>query len=381
MKWFLLVLGGLVFGQLHSQTVAFRTTDDLLAMMSAKPSVADSILSSKGFANVDVDGLKFVYVFGTEKVLFQSTPRQFTYEMTSSEAYFKLSNEASEKFQLLSDRDSILTNGSYAKAVSFKAPGATITFATTGSKTKNNAKYIISLNIADGSSSAKIETPQETKSGVTGLYESMYTRALTQKNTTEQVISKDGLACKKSRFTMGMGFYRFPQYIKVNGVLQTPEYEEGLIALNLGFEISKSPEMKFKNGFYTNTRLDLNWTSFTDMQAYYITEDASGYVTNMESIYLTKHYMTFGMISEVRWRKESFLMCFAPGLNWNRGNYEDGLDYANSFAGVVQMGEYLQHNFKSKRTNMDSTFLRFGFEQFFSVGSGYIGQFAITLGI
>ena len=381
MKWFLLILSGLVFGQLHSQTVAFRTTNDLLAMISVKPSVADSILSSKGFVNVDVDGLKFVYVVGTEKVLFQSTPRQFTYEMSSSEAYFKLSNEAAEKFQLLSDRDSILINGSYVKAVSFKAPSATMTFATTGSKAKNNSKFIISLNIAELSNSAKVETPQETKSDAMGLYESMYTRALTQKNTTEQVISKDGLACKKSRFTMGMGFYRFPQYNKVNGVLQTPEYEEGLIALNLGFEISKSPEMKFKNGFYTNTRLDLNWTSFTDMQAYYITEDASGYVTNMESIYLTKHYMTFGMISEVRWRKESFLMCFAPGLNWNRGNYEDGLDYANSFAGVVQMGEYLQHNFKSKRTNMDSTFLRFGFEQFFSVGSGYIGQFAITLGI
>jgi len=365
----------------HSQTVAFRTTDDLLAMMSAKPSVADSILSSKGFVNVDVDGLKFVYVFGTEKVLFQSTPRQFTYEMTSSEAYFKLSNEASEKFQLLSDRDSILTNGSYAKAVSFKAPSATITFATTGSKAKNNSKYIISLNISEGNNSTKTETPQETKSGVTGFYESMYTKALTQKNTTEQVISKDGLACKKSRFTMGMGFYRFPQYNKVNGVLQTPEYEEGLIALNLGFEISKSPEMKFKNGFYTNTRLDLNWTSFTDMQAYYITEDASGAVTNMESIYLNKHYMTFGMISEVRWHKESFLMCFAPGLNWNRGNYEDGLDYANSFSGVVQMGEYLQHNFKSKRTNMDSTFLRVRLQKVFYMGYGYIGKLATTVRI
>jgi hypothetical protein len=256
-----------------------------------------------------------------------------------------------------------------------------MTFATTGSKAKNNSKYIISLNIADGSNSAKVETPQETKSDVMGFSEALYAKALAKKNESQQFAATDGLACKKTRFTAGVGLYKWNQYYKENGVLQEPEYTETLYAFNIGFEVSKFPEMKYKNGFYTNTRIDMNWTTFMDMQAYYGTTDSNGSLTGLESIYLTKHFMTVGLISEVRRKKESFLMCFAPGLNWNRGNYEEGTAYANQLATVVQMGEYLQHNFQSKSTQKDSMFIRMGFEQFFSKGAGYIGQFSLTFGI
>ncbi|MEY3425312.1 MAG: hypothetical protein RL679_670, partial [Bacteroidota bacterium] len=36
--------------------------------------------------------------------------------------------------------------------------------------------------------------------------------------------------------------------------------------------------------------------------------------------------------------------------------------------------------FISKKTNKEKVFMRFGFEQFFSMKGGYMGQFVVTLG-
>jgi hypothetical protein len=188
------------------------------------------------------------------------------------------------------------------------------------------------------------------------------------------------LPCKKTRFTFGAGLYKYPSVISVNGMLESGGYDETLYAFNFGMEISKATEMKFKNGWYTDTRIDINATTLMDMQVPYYNRNANGEYSSLGTLFLTKNYLTIGLISEVRKKNNSFLMSFAPGLNINRG-YWTGSEKISDTGGAVQMGEYLQHNFFSSEKNRDSMFIRIGFEQFFSFGKGYIGQFVLTFGI
>lgn len=150
---------------------------------------------------------------------------------------------------------------------------------------------------------------------------------------------------------------------------------EGLIAWNFGLEISKTDSMIKRGKNYINTKIDINATSFLGMQRYYADGITSGYQT----MYLTKSYLTIGLISEIRRKKESLLFNFCPGLNWTTGKIES-VGREGFVTPSAQIGEYYQHNFISKKTNKEKVFMRFGFEQFFSMKGGYMGQFVVTLG-
>lgn len=71
-------------------------------------------------------------------------------------------------------------------------------------------------------------------------------------------------------------------------------------------------------------------------------------------------------------------MSFCPGLNLTSGKIE-GVGRKSFLTGTIQMGEYYQHNFRSKKKSKETFSMRCGFEQFFSLKGGYIGQFAITI--
>jgi hypothetical protein len=73
-------------------------------------------------------------------------------------------------------------------------------------------------------------------------------------------------------------------------------------------------------------------------------------------------------------------MSICPGLNWTTGKLDD-VGRKGFVTGTIQMGEYYQHNFWSKKKSKELFSMRIGFEQFFSLKGGYIGQFAITFGI
>lgn len=338
---------------------------------------ADNLLKSKGFSLKNVSGLSFTYSLADETVDLVSTPRSVTYTTLNANSYITFSDAISKEYLLLNAQDVISVNGQSVIASSFSKPGLKISLWTS-----NVGQPKFHIQSATFNSAPTVPTLTQEQQAIALSDVKGMRQAAKTKNTIPSFNSAgDGIATKKTRLTFGAGLYRVPYMTTINGVRKYEDDKETLYALNLGLEISKFPTMQKKKNHYVNTRLDLNLTSFMDMQFSYQTTkpDDINYVTNLEILFLTKHYGTIGLISEIRKKNNSFLMCFAPGINWNRGNFEG--EKVNVFGGVVQMGEYVQHTFQSKSKEKDSMFIRLGFEQFFSFGLGYIGQFALTFGI
>ena len=85
------------------------------------------------------------------------------------------------------------------------------------------------------------------------------------------------------------------------------------------------------------------------------------------------------MISEIRKKKNSFLMSVGPALNWTTGKIED-VGRASFITPAFHMGEYVQRHFGTSKLGQDKMFVRLGFDQYFSMKGGYIGSFGLTLG-
>ncbi|MFY7708149.1 MAG: hypothetical protein ACOVQ5_08695 [Flavobacteriales bacterium] len=372
MKLLLLFITTLFFYHATAQNTSV-TLSEIQQLTLLDQSVADNLLISKGFTLSNVSGLIFLYTKNTEKIEFSSTPRSITYTTLDANSYIQLNDAIAKEYTLLSAQDVLVSNGKNIAAVSFSKPGLKIAL---GTSSEGQTTFFIQSSTFSGSASlTAVETPRSNAAAKN------LSSLIAPPPSTQDTSPIEGIPAKKTRLTFGAGLYRVPDMSTINGVREYDGYVETLYALNLGLEISKFPAMQKQKNFYVNTRIDINLTSFMDMQFSYQTTkpDDINYVTNLDILFLTKHYGTIGLISEIRKKNNSFLMCFAPGLNWNRGNFEG--QKVNAFAGVIQMGEYYQRNFQSKSKQKDSMFMRFGFEQFFSFGQGYIGQFALTFGI
>lgn len=372
MKLFSLLVAVLLFQSTQAQNSSVSLSD-LQQLTLLDQAAADNALKSKGFSITSVSGLQFTYSKNNDKIEFISNPRSVTLITQDPNTYIQLNDAIAKEYTLLNGQDAIIINSKNISVVSFSKPGLKIALGTTN---ESQTAFIIQSSTFSGSAPTNANDTQKNNA----LTESTASIVNSQKDKLTSLPS-DGIPTKKTRLTFGAGLYRVPYMTTINGVRNYDGDAETLYAFNLGLEISKFPTMQKKKNFYVNTRIDINLTSFMDMQFSYQTTkpDDINYVTNLDILFLTKHYGTIGLISEIRKKQNSFLMCFAPGLNWNRGNFEG--QKANVFAGVVQMGEYYQRNFQSKSKQKDTMFLRLGFEQFFSFGAGYIGQFALTFGI
>ena len=368
-----------------SQESSFSSLESLENLMSSKATKADSIIKSKGFLDSEVNGLMIIYLKNNERLSFQSNPREVTLQSVFKDTYLKISNQVADNYTLLNNNDTIVVNTKSYKASTFENGMYKISFWTEYNSTKKTNIYLIRIlkNPAiTNSPPAKKETekqtvtiPEKVKLGiVTKPIKRADTDSLNLKKSNTSLVY-DGIPCKKINLTGGFGFYR---YLHIpgpgwNGTINNTS--EGLIAWNFGLEISKTDSMIKRGKNYINTKIDINATSFLGMQRYYADGITSGYQT----MYLTKSYLTIGLISEIRRKKESLLFNFCPGLNWTTGKIES-VGREGFVTPSAQIGEYYQHNFISKKTNKEKVFMRFGFEQFFSMKGGYMGQFVVTLG-
>jgi hypothetical protein len=179
---------------------------------------------------------------------------------------------------------------------------------------------------------------------------------------TNTITSSDStISLVKTRKTIGASIYKTTYNT----------YSEVLFNLQFGVEISRAKYMKQKNNFFVDTRIDLDASIFLDMQKYY--------PSTYQTMYLTKYYFSVGMISEIRKKKNSFLMSFGPALNWTTGKIED-VGRASFITPALHMGEYVQRHFGTSKLGQDKMFVRIGFDQYFSMKGGYIGSFGLTLG-
>lgn len=190
-----------------------------------------------------------------------------------------------------------------------------------------------------------------------------------RKSTLENI--KNTIAIK---LTGGIGFYGYVHNPGPGWTGLRDDTPEGLIAYNLGAEISKKGQTKLLGNYNTNMSLNINFSSYPGMQRYYV----DGLTERYQTMYLTKNYLTVGLISEIQRNKESLLITINPGVNITTGKIEDvGKESFSCVA--IQTGEYFQHNFKTTRKGLESLSMRIGFEQFFSSQGGYIGQFAVKI--
>lgn len=373
-----------------SQESAFIQVEPLVKLMTSKAFEVDSILKSKGFANTEINGLKIIYTKNNERISFQSSPREAIFQTNIKESYLKISNEVSDNYTLISENDSLFIDAKTQKVSTFNNANFTFSFWTSLNNSKKINFYFVRIILNPQKNQGKIVSNNNLENEKGNLKVTkprlMSEFPLSKRNIMNDTVNQsftlmsgdnDQLKVKKYLFTAGVGCYG---YVNTPGpgwngnVYDTPEM---LYAFNLGLEVSKADKMirDVKNS--TNTRIDINATSFTGMQRYYV-----GGVTaqKTQTIYLTKNYLTVGLISELRRKKESFLMNFCPGLNWTTGKIES-VGREGFVTACVQMGEYYQHNFWSNKKNKEMYFCRLGFEQFFSLKGGYIGQFALIFGI
>lgn len=381
------------FKFIFSQQVAFSSLNDLAILINSKATFVDSTLKSKGFVNNDVNGLTFIYTKKTERFIFQSSPREFVYAFEDKSAYLSISSHVAENDSLISSSDTIVYNKKKYRASTFQGAYGKISFWTEYNSAQKTTSYFIKLIQVIVVEPVKIETTEVSTSTAEQTKKPEISKLVLQKTSSKKQVAKttvsdstirqievkndlsNTIPVKKVRLTGGIGVYG---YVNTPGpgwngnVYDDPEW---LVAYNLGAEISKKDKMKQMGKFQSLTYIDVNFTTFLGMQRYY----ASGITASNQTMYLSKNFLTTGLTSELRRKNESFLMSFCPGLNWTSGKIE-GVGRENFFTLCVQMGEYYQHNFWSKKKSKELLFLRAGFEQFFSFKGGYIGQFALTLG-
>jgi len=398
MKSFLLFIFLLTSLLSYSQESAFSKIEPLVKLMTSKAYEVDSNLKVKGFANTEINGLKIIYTKSNERISFQSSPREIIFQTNIKESYLKISNEVADNYNLISDNDSLLVDTKFQKISTFSNSNFTFSFWTNSNNVKKINFYFVRILLnsqnkqgtkdltsthKNEKENVKVSSNQTNKndsnpmliSGFPTKIRNIMNDTLNQNNSLISA-ENDPLKVKKYLYTGGVGFYG---YVNTPGpgwngnVYDTPEM---LFAFNVGLEVSKADKMIQNGKNLTNTRIDINATSFSGMQRYYV----DGVTAKYQTIYLTKNYFTVGLISELRRKKESFLMNFCPGLNWTTGKIES-VGREGFVTASVQMGEYYQHNFWSNKKNKEMYFCRFGFEQFFSLKGGYIGQFAFIFGI
>lgn len=395
MRSFLLFVLILTTDFSYSQESAFSSLASLVTLVSSKATEADSIIKSKGFVNSDVNGLMIIYQKNNERLSFQSNPREILLQSPSKDSYLKISNQVADNYRLVNNNDTLLINSKIYKVSTFESDVHQISFWTEYNSSKKTNFYFIRIikkaTITSGVNT-KISTTPEEQSVQTDKEEIKTTngkensKTITFKKPTKKstvdaqkmnvqlIQSADGgIPCKKIKYTGGIGLYR---YVRPEWVGKYSNPGETLLAYNLGFEISRTNKMTQKGKNFTNSRIDINATSFFGMQRYY----EEGITEPYQTIFLSKHYLTIGYISELRRKNESLLMSICPGLNWTTGQLDE-VDRKGFVTGTIQMGEYYQHNFWSKKKSKEMFSMRIGFEQFFSLKGGYIGQFAITFGI
>ncbi len=395
MRSFLLFIHILTFNFSFSQETTFSSLESLISLVSSKATEADSIIKSKGFVNSDVNGLMIIYLKNNERLSFQSNPREVLLQSTSKDSYLKISNQVADDYSLVSNNDTMVINAKSYKVSTFESDLYRISFWTEYNSTKKTNLYfirIIKKAIISSGVNTKISTTPEEQTVQTNKEEiktsngKENSKTITFKKPTKKATSDTlklniqpiqsadgGIPCKKIKYTGGIGLYG---YVRPEWVGKYSNLRETLLAYNLGVEISRTNKMTQKGKNFTNSRIDINATSFTGMQRYY----EEGITEPYQTIFLSKHYLTIGYISELRRKNESLLMSICPGLNWTTGKLDD-VDRKGFVTGTIQMGEYYQHNFWSKKKSKEMFSMRVGFEQFFSLKGGYIGQFAFTFGI
>jgi hypothetical protein len=356
-----------------SQTIS--DLNSIIEISNKSSTQVDSILVQMGFQNTSIEGLKFTYSKKSEVFVMQTIPRQLTYAFTDKASYLKINSEVSSQGYQLVNGEEITTYNNKPKTVStFEKSAIKISFGTdlnTANKvttyclwiTNSNPKY---LNATVKTVTEKQEEiPKGTKSDrVNSTIETGLFGTVNSKSTSEKLnlLSDSSIALAKNRTTIGASVYNYNT--AYNG------YNEVLFNLQFGVEISKAKYMKKKKNYFVDTRINLDASIFLDMQKYYPSTGTT--------MYLTKYYFTMGMISEIRKKKNSFLMSVDPGLNWTTGKIDS--DRASFITPCVHFGEYIQRAFGTSKMGTDKLFLRLGFDQYFSSKGGYIGSFGLTLG-
>jgi hypothetical protein len=354
-----------------SQTLG--TLNSIVQISEKSSTEVDSVLSVLGFQNTSIEGLKFKYNKKSEVFVLQTMPRQITYTFTDKAAYLKINSEVSSQgYELINAQDEIAYNQKSKTVSTFQKETIKISFGTDYNEsskittyciwlTNSNPKYLNTPVKIEEVKQAEVikETSPEVK---TPKVQPILFGSLNPKPKTvrTEVNSDSTILLDKNRITLGVGMYKTTY----------TTYSEILYNFQVGSEISFAQYMKKKKNYFVDTRIDLDACVFLDMQKYY--------PTTFKTMFLTKYYFTIGMISEVRKKKNAFLMSVAPGLNWTTGKIDS--ERASFITPTVHFGEYVQRYFGTSKSGKDKMFLRLGFDQYFSIKGGYIGSFGLTLG-
>lgn len=351
----------------------FKSIKTYEKLLIQSPAQVDSIFTSNGFTQDGISGLTFTYKKSNETILYTSFPRSIELITTDKLKYITINSENSDIGAVFTKNDTLKLLGNKVVVSCFKYNNEELRFGTFNSVEIKKINYYFSLTI---SSNPKKESPivinsSEIENSKKNQSIELSKRTPIPSNTQEQNINNTSsldsnkINSKERFFYLGTGLYRFYN----NDFLAISMYS---IRPTFNFVSRKALRSEYRkiSNFSLRPLSVIEYNGFYGMK--YIDPNSQ------QELKTSKHFISTGFTQEIRYKNSSFLLNAGAQTVFTIGKFND--ERKTIWSSGLKLGEYYEYHFKNKTSNTDGASFLMGFEQFFSISGGYIGQFTLQIG-
>jgi hypothetical protein len=351
----------------------FKSIKTYEKLLIQSPAQVDSIFTSNGFTQDGISGLTFTYKKSNETILYTSFPRSIELITTDKLKYITINSENSENGAVFTKNDTLKIIGNKVVVSCFKYTNEELRFGTFNSLETKKTNYYFSLTISSNPkkesntvlNKTEIENSKKNESIDVSKNNPISTNTQEQNIINSSSLDSNTTIAKERYFYLGSGLYRF--------------YNNDFLALSM-YSIRPTFNFVSRKALRTEYRKTTNFSfrplSIIEYNGFY----GMRYIdpNSQQELKTSKHFISTGFTQEIRYKKSSLLLNAGAQTVFTIGKFND--ERKTIWSSGLKLGEYYEYHFTNETNNTDGASLLMGFEQFFSISGGYIGQFTLQIG-
>ncbi len=361
---FCIIFSNTVFSQ------DFQSFSEVRKLLFTDLANLDDTLSNKGFAFDKVDGLVMKYKKNANRLEFLATPKELTYTFTERGFFLKINSEISaQNYQLVNGEELIIVKDKPIKAAYLKKDGEKIYMWSLVDAASNKTMFSLKIQI-DLSVTKADETPNNEVKKPTNMPGLVFKNPSYKKPESSPKDSSR-IYPKPSRTYITVGGFKFVD----------PTYgSSGCPYIHIGYQKSNFAKKLPKNLNVLDKGGSIDFSFFSGMDYGWRSDPTNPNSSFTEYMTLRKFYVTLNQYIVYNLKVAEFKFSGGTFLNYNQGIAEKAATTVGFTTVGWHLAEYIQIGFGNKQKGYSKRTIGFGFDQYFAIKGGYIGNFGIALG-